>query len=425
MTGTAAVQEPPEARVNGVFKGGGAKGLLYAGALRALAERGLWFRAVSGASAGAITATLIAAGLTLEQLEGAVPNALAGVRKMPLGDLVGSPLFRVGGLETWLRTTLREQLDAAGVECGPEQEPTFAMLYEATGIELYVVAVDVALRQPIVFGSLTTPDLPVVPAVVASSAIPLAFRPGRLCRTRADGTVDVHRLMDGGVWANYPMFVFKDASFREHHDLPPVPAGSLTIGFTLDSGVAADAAVPTGFASSTTPRWKDLGAGLRGWLRIAPLRLYLMTIAPLIIVFQTFYSVDHGGLTAFKDYATREGVPGIVTTLMAWVDGFFTHFSPGLWIVLGVMCLVAIGMALLGATLLDSGGPALKTLMAVGTDVPYWVGTTTNDHVVRLRVPPGLSTTSFKVEAADATKAVQGAYEQAAPQLDGILKAVA
>jgi predicted acylesterase/phospholipase RssA len=54
-----------EARINGIFKGGGAKGLMYAGAVQAVDQRGEWFRAVAGASAGAITATLIAAGLTV------------------------------------------------------------------------------------------------------------------------------------------------------------------------------------------------------------------------------------------------------------------------------------------------------------------------------------------------------------------------
>src|SRR4029079_13476980 len=39
--------------VKGVFKGGGAKGALYAGALQAVEEPGLWFSEVAGSSAGA------------------------------------------------------------------------------------------------------------------------------------------------------------------------------------------------------------------------------------------------------------------------------------------------------------------------------------------------------------------------------------
>jgi len=53
-----------EGFVHGVFEGGGAKGVLYAGALEGLLRRKLWFKAVAGSSAGAITAAMIAAGMT-------------------------------------------------------------------------------------------------------------------------------------------------------------------------------------------------------------------------------------------------------------------------------------------------------------------------------------------------------------------------
>ena len=66
-----------DARVNGVFKGGGAKGLLYAGALEALAERGVWFRAVGGASAGAITAP---GTVVIRRLESTTAKAWHGLR---------------------------------------------------------------------------------------------------------------------------------------------------------------------------------------------------------------------------------------------------------------------------------------------------------------------------------------------------------
>ena len=57
--------------VAGVFEGGGAKGIVYRGALEAMVEDAdgpCWFSAVAGASAGAITATLIAAGLEPAQV---------------------------------------------------------------------------------------------------------------------------------------------------------------------------------------------------------------------------------------------------------------------------------------------------------------------------------------------------------------------
>jgi predicted acylesterase/phospholipase RssA len=47
---------------DGVFEGGGAKGVAFVGALAFMKRHGLRFRRVAGTSAGAITAALIASG---------------------------------------------------------------------------------------------------------------------------------------------------------------------------------------------------------------------------------------------------------------------------------------------------------------------------------------------------------------------------
>ena len=64
----------------GVFEGGGAKGVAYTGALLAMAESKCWFRAVAGASAGAITAALVASALPPEAMESMTDKALELVR---------------------------------------------------------------------------------------------------------------------------------------------------------------------------------------------------------------------------------------------------------------------------------------------------------------------------------------------------------
>ena len=63
-------------RIAGVFEGGGAKGIAYAGALEELEAQGVSFGAVAGASAGAITAALIAAGCGAADLRDATAGAL-------------------------------------------------------------------------------------------------------------------------------------------------------------------------------------------------------------------------------------------------------------------------------------------------------------------------------------------------------------
>jgi hypothetical protein len=75
----------------GVFEGGGAKGVAYGGALKAMASRGCWFKGVAGASAGAITAALIAAGLKPEAVASST-DAILGT--LQTGTWAGSKRLR-------------------------------------------------------------------------------------------------------------------------------------------------------------------------------------------------------------------------------------------------------------------------------------------------------------------------------------------
>src|SRR5437588_6149409 len=59
-----------------VFEGGGVKGIGLAGAYRALSDAGYQSRCVAGTSAGAITASLVAAGYTGAELEDIVLNQM-------------------------------------------------------------------------------------------------------------------------------------------------------------------------------------------------------------------------------------------------------------------------------------------------------------------------------------------------------------
>ncbi len=68
--------------VNGVFEGGGAKGLVYVGALRACEDRHLTFGAVAGSSAGAITAMLVACGYTADEVEARMREGLQSLGRV-------------------------------------------------------------------------------------------------------------------------------------------------------------------------------------------------------------------------------------------------------------------------------------------------------------------------------------------------------
>ncbi len=411
--------------INGIFKGGGAKGLLYAGAIRAVADGGYWFRAVAGSSAGAITAMLLASGMTSDALDQAVPVALRRIQRNWAGELVGRAFIGTENLAVWIEEVLTRQIIGLAGTRPSDQPVTFGELFSATGIELYVVCVDVARRQPVVFNSLTTPGISVTAAVVASSSIPLFFRPGRLEVRRTDGATRVHRLMDGGVWANYPAFVFKDSSFRDFHCLPPVPMHSLTIGFTIEHPTKDPGSEPIRLLGwDRSPVRADSGALLRGPLKYAPFRLYFLAVVPVIVAIQIAWTFGQYGLLFLKDFVySYEWVPHSLVSLAGLIDGWFTKFYWGPLTVVAALLAVAAISLVAGATLLDSALPAFLSLMSVGTNAPYWVGAAADDHVVRLDVPPHLGTFSFRTKPEDAAVWIDEARESARKQLTKILKA--
>lgn len=410
-----------ESDLNGIFQGGGAKGVLYAGAVAAVAETGHWFRAVCGASAGAITATLIAAGVTPDAFPAEAARGLASIQRNYLFDLAGRPFVVTRKLQSWLEDLLRAQVGRFTTTPPAATPVTFGDLFAATGIELYVVCVDVATRQPLVFGTPLTPDLSVTDAVIASSSIPFAFAPGRL-RVETPGGLEVHRLMDGGVWANYPAFVFRDPSFRAHHGLAPLPE-STTVGFALAQPVASGAVrgTPLTLLKDAKGIHSDLGSGLKGWLRNPLVRLYFLTLVPLVMALQFFWTTERYGLVFLQETVGMSTLPGPIVQAAGYFDGFFSHFGPGYVTGALVVALVAVAMMFFGATVIDSAAPAIRTLMAVGTGVPYWSGADPRDHVVRIVIPPGLGTFSFTLKEEDRTRLVEDARTQVRAQLDLIV----
>jgi predicted acylesterase/phospholipase RssA len=233
------------ADVAGVFEGGGAKGLAYAGATAALCDHGRWFCAVAGASAGAITAALIAAGADPEQLErwtheglqtlasqlatppkadGRLARARFAWRALHhLASPTTAAIATSDDLGTWLRARFATLVGDGNV--------TFKGLFEATEIELTVVAVDLIQRKHRIFCHSWTPDIAVAEAVIASSSIPFALPAQRL--SMDDDPRYGNPIVDGGVWTNFPTFVFHDHQFRAHHGLPEV-GDRLVLGFLLD-----------------------------------------------------------------------------------------------------------------------------------------------------------------------------------------------
>lgn len=220
---------------NGVFEGGGAKGIAFAGALKALRRRHCWFISVAGSSAGSITAALIASGLEPEEIEAMVEKALKTVRlprwaaKRTLRAGIG--YYSKEGLKKWIKNTIKNQISALGAT---SEDPNFKELFDLTGIELNVIATSLSLKSLVVFSYHDTPNCSVADAVAASAAIPFAFGDSLLEIKDTDGTIWHQTIVDGGVWANFPWFVYTDHNFRKLYERTEEISQDSIIGFILD-----------------------------------------------------------------------------------------------------------------------------------------------------------------------------------------------
>jgi len=362
-------------RVCGVFEGGGAKGIAYSGALRALYDRSVWFDRVAGASAGAITAVLVAAGCTPDQIDTLAPTALGGLKpksplrgllalrgrgcyfdERPLRRLLESLLIqkvlaqrcdpaefssevskRIDALDDRLHTGSKTGWVAFVAEDQPElQFVTFKELYEATGIELTIVAADITDKRLVSFNHMRTPSCQVTEAVLASSAIPVAFNSPRMqCDSTADQPIDT--MIDGGVWANYPDFVFRDASFRSFSGLPPIDEQSVVIGFILDESATSfdgrnESSAPDTSKPSDTRFINREGDMLLFLSEYFPI---LARVFPLVLAVSLFFLMTIGlGLAYFVFSAAAApgsqwwGIPLSIGVIFACIAGWRGKFTP-------------------------------------------------------------------------------------------------
>ena len=433
----AATAGTPLRLVNGVFKGGGAKGIAYAGALTAMHARGLWFRSVAGASAGAITASLIAAGMGPDELAAAVPEGLKATRS-PIAQRIGkavigqaTSVFESNGLRSWLDATIAARIGKQG-----GSPVTFADLYAATGIELYVVAMDLSSGQPVVFCRRTTPKVEVAGAVTSSSAIPGAFPPGRgVFHSAADGAV-VHQFVDGGTWANYPGFVFQDRSFRawlrgateargqwtEEDDVAwQEETGRPVVGFILGDPKPLERRQAVGLvplAAADVNRRFDQGPTYT-----SPKRgIYLLGAVLSSDWARLIIGLAMAVWVALSLATLPIGVRRFSTWLAGWLpDWLYPVALVGTLSMVVLAAVVAIGLmvvlVLVGRLVADTLVPSVQALIGVPTTVAPWIGL--GDDSVVVRVPHlGLKTTDFAVSDEARAAAVAAAHESVGAQLD-------
>ena len=248
-----------------VFEGGGAKGMVFVGALQEFERLGHTAGRLLGTSAGAIAATYLAAGFTADEMMRALKEkdesgkhvftrflgrpkpftkeeiahsetraALEKINLPWMPDFIESRFDRFilslmtqeelahifsfverGGWYSadafveWARTKL-DQATPEG-EVRRLSNHTFAEFYLKTGRELSLVAADTTAHRLLVLNHRTAPRLPVVWGMRMSMSLPLLWqeviwRPewGNYLSYPMAG----HRIVDGGLLSNFPIELF-------------------------------------------------------------------------------------------------------------------------------------------------------------------------------------------------------------------------
>ncbi|MCY8104136.1 MULTISPECIES: patatin-like phospholipase family protein [Bacillus] len=193
--------------IDGVFSGGGVKGVALAGAYEALEEKGFRFARLAGTSAGAVIAAFIASGYSSKEIHALIEEAdgesLLDQRYsfLPLKMLQWVSiywrlgLFKGDMLEKWIADLLRVK----GVRVfGDLKKGSLRLIASDLTNGTMIVLPDDLVRYGL------NPDMfPVARAVRMSCSIPYFFEPIKLKTDTGIATV-----VDGGVLSNFPIWLF-------------------------------------------------------------------------------------------------------------------------------------------------------------------------------------------------------------------------
>ena len=203
-----------------VCEGGGVRGIALVGALEVLEEAGFVAQNRAGTSAGAIVATLHAAGFEAKELRDIIAETkfsefvdLGMVDRIPvmgppLGVLYEHGVFEGDAFYKWFRKLLEEKdvstfRDLVHPDFA-EEDPVYRHKVQVIATDLYTRQLLVLPRDADKLG-IDPDDLDVALAVRMSMSIPFFFEPVRF---RNRETHRTHVIVDGGVLSNYPVWLF-------------------------------------------------------------------------------------------------------------------------------------------------------------------------------------------------------------------------
>lgn len=199
--------------IDGVFSGGGAKGIALAGAYKELESQGFRFVRLAGTSAGSIVASLIAAGYTSEEMIGLLKELNNDIILdqpypfMPFKTLRWISIYWRLGLykgekfEHWLSGKLKNKGVTVFSDLRPQSLKLIAS--DLTNGKLMVLPDDLPSY------GLNPESFSVARAIRMSCSLPYFFEPVRL---RSNQGVSI--VVDGGVLSNFPIWLFSEHKKR-------------------------------------------------------------------------------------------------------------------------------------------------------------------------------------------------------------------
>lgn len=206
-------------KIDGVFSGGGVKAFAFVGALESIEQKELHLERVAGTSAGAIVASLIAAGYSFNEIK-------TLMKELDLKQLLDPPkltklipfskwfflYFQLGinkgdKLENWLYT----QLAWKGIYTFSDLKPGY----------LKVIVSDLSLGKLVVIPDdlkriygIEANYFPVSKAIRMSAGFPYFFMPKKL-----PGKLNKSIMVDGGLLSNFPLWVFENGEYKRERPI--------------------------------------------------------------------------------------------------------------------------------------------------------------------------------------------------------------
>ncbi|MBI1781389.1 MAG: patatin-like phospholipase family protein [Sphingobacteriales bacterium] len=205
---------------NLVFEGGGIRGLAYAGALKALEEKGILnnIEKTGGTSAGAIAALMVSLNYSPKEIDSIMRNLDLEDFNDGRGGFIGKytrlkrdyGMYHGRYLSKWLEEIIAAKTGNANT--------TFTELHELhlkdkSFKDLYCTGTNVSKQVVEVFSFESTPGMYLKTAVRISGSIPIYFDPvyidstGREPEELVEGK-EYQLYVDGGLIANYPIGIF-------------------------------------------------------------------------------------------------------------------------------------------------------------------------------------------------------------------------